>query len=109
MAAVLREIQIRRGSWVVRKPRQALMAAVIAIAVRGKIIPEETGLQLVEKQVEQGASMQQDARARDIWFDRHFFDQFDRYLQALDSEVNTEGSGGNGGDGGGGDGGGADD
>jgi hypothetical protein len=73
------------------------------------MLPEDAELQLVGKQVEQGAAMQHDASTQsDIWFDWHFFNHFDTYFQAMDSEVNAGELWGDGGDGGG-DGGGGDD
>ena len=101
MAGVLREMQLRRGSGVGRKPRQALMAAVIAVAVGGRMPSEETELQLVGMQVEQGAAMRHDTSGQsDMWFDWHVFNDFDRYFQAMDSEVEAGGSWGDGGGGG---------
>jgi hypothetical protein len=113
MAGVLREMQLQRGSLVEKEPRKALLAAVLAVALGQRRPPEEAELELVGQQVEQGAAM---AVAPDeaggqsgTWLDWHFFNQFDRYFQAMDSEVNAGEAGGDGGDGGsdgGGDGGG---
>jgi hypothetical protein len=110
MGGFVREMQMRRGSWIDRNPSQILMAAVIGVAMGGRMLPEETQLQLVGKQVEQGAAMQHSANSQsNIWFDWHFFNQFDRYFQSVDSELKAGESWGDGGDGGGGDGGGGDD
>jgi hypothetical protein len=99
MGGVLREMQMRRGSWVDWKPHEALMAAVVAVTQRGRMPPEGTELQLLGKQIERAAAMQHDVSARDIWFDWDFFNDFDRYFQAMDSEVNAGDSCGDGGDG----------
>lgn len=97
LGGVLREMQMRRGSWVDRKPSEALMAAVVAVTQSGRMPPEGTELQLLGKQVEQAAAMQHDASARDIWFDWDFFNDFDRYSQAMDSEADAGDLGGDGG------------
>ena len=58
MASILREMQLKRGSWVEDEPRQALLAAVLAVAVGRRRPPEGADLQLVGQQVEQAAERQ---------------------------------------------------
>ena len=107
MARVLREMQARRRSWVEKEPRKALLAAVIAVAVGPRRPKEETQLQQIEHEVEEGAAAAVAPRdtdgLTDIWLDWHFFSHFDGYFHAVDSgadEGESEGDGDDGGDGG---------
>lgn len=94
MAGVLREIQQRPVFSVDRKPRQALMAAVIAVAMRRSTPPEEAELQRVGQQVEQSTAMQHDTSGQtDPWLGWHFFNHFDSYFQTMGSELNSGQSG----------------
>ena len=106
MAGVLREMQHRRGSWVCKEPRRALLAAVLEVAVGRGGRQVEDDMQLLGQQVVEGTAMavapQEASVQSDRWLDWHFFNHFDRYFQAMDSEVNAGESGGDRGDGGGG-------
>ncbi len=124
MAGVLREMQVRRGSWVEKELRKALLAAVLAVALGQRRPPEEAELQLVGNQVEQAAAVAaaphethgpaQTGFGQHMWSDWRTFDNFDRCFRTVDSQVDSgcasgDGSGSDGGsDGGGGDGGGGD-
>jgi hypothetical protein len=108
MGGVLREMQLRRGSEIYRKPSRTLMAAVISVAVGGSRPPEEADLQRVGQQVEEGVVAGQDNGSQTgAWLNWYAFDQFASCFQAIDSGVDAAGSGalssdsgGDGGDGG---------
>ncbi|MBI4329345.1 MAG: hypothetical protein HY685_05735, partial [Chloroflexi bacterium] len=80
VAGVLHEIQQRRASRVEKEPRQALVAAVIAVAVGLRRPPVETEPQTAEQQVEQGTVMtaapQEASVQSDVWLDERFFNRF---------------------------------
>jgi hypothetical protein len=87
MAGALRQMQRRRDSWIYQKPTQALMAAIIAVAV-GQMRPvAEAELQLVGQQVGRAAPMSGDSIDRsNIWCDWDVR-YFDNHFQTVDSEV----------------------
>ena len=106
MGGVLREMQLRRGSWVTKEPRQALMAAALAVSLGRRRPPADADTQLVERQLEQGKAMngrQPEAHLEDeIPLDLHLFDQFESYFHAVDAEMSAGEAGGDGSNGGGG-------
>jgi len=110
VGGVLREMRRRRAPWVEKEPRKALLAAVLAVAMGQDRTAEGSDLQLVERQVEQEAAQARDTHGASdqggLWLDWHFFNRFDTYFQAVDSEVSASESGGDGDGGDGGDGGG---
>ena len=108
VGAVLREMQLQRGSWMEKEPHKALMAAVLAVALGRRRPTTDGGLQPVWQQVDQGAAMAETPYGTGdqsgIWYDWYFFSHydryFDRYFDSIDSEVDSAGAGGDGGDGG---------
>ena len=107
MAVVLREMRQRQGSWVEKQPRQALLGAVLAVALGQRRLPEETQQQLVGEQVEQIATMAVAPQGTasyysDMRFQWLIYHDFDRYFGMVDSGVDAGGGPGDGDDGGGG-------
>jgi len=101
LADVLQEMRGRRGSWVEREPRHALLGALLAVALGQRRLPDETELQLVSHQ---GGTMAVASQGTDGYSDMGFhwliYYDFDRYFGMVDCGVDA--GGGDGGDGGGG-------
>jgi len=108
LADVLREMQVRRGSWVEQEPRHALLGALLAVALGQRKLSDETDLQLVSHQVDQGGTMAVASQGTDGYYSDmgvHWlmYYDFDRYFGMVDCGVDAcGGDGGDGGDGGGG-------
>ena len=108
LADVLREMQVRRSSWVEQEPRHALLGALLAVALGQRKLSDETDLQLVSHQVDQGGTMAVASQGTDGYYSDmgvHWlmYYDFDRYFGMVDCGVDAGGGdGGDGGDGGGG-------
>jgi hypothetical protein len=120
LAAVLHEVKQERSTWIDEKPQEALLGAVVAVAVGRPKPAEKTEMELIAREVEpeaDSAVMTPESTAPDyyqpVWIDWAIFDTLERTYPTLDTgcadgEQSGDGNVGDGGDAGGDYGGGGD-
>ena len=83
--------------------KRIIMSMVIGVALGLRRLPEETEMQLVGRQVEQGAATAMAPHKTgdriSIGLDWYYFSHFDNYFQTVDSGIDAGGSWGDIGDG----------